>query len=107
MIGQKLPINYIYQPAEGTNALYLEADLDIAASSAARGILSVARSYTQVLTLNMGFVIQVNETDELPEQMLMGIRLHGIDPLTAPSLPLMEDDFGLVSGSTFSDEESV
>merc|ERR1712076_203956 len=67
--------------------MYLEADLDIAASSAARGILSVARTYTQVLTLDLGFVVQGNTEDELPEQMLLGCRLHGVDPLSAPSYP--------------------
>lgn len=68
--------------------MYLEADLDIAASSAARGILSVTRTYTQVLTLNIGFVIEGTKQDELPEQMLVGARLHGIDPLTAPAYPV-------------------
>jgi hypothetical protein len=92
IIGAKLPISYVYQPKQGTQELYLEADLDIAASSAARGILSIARSYTQILTINLGFVIQANEHDELPEQMLTGARLHGIDPLTAPSLPPFHDD---------------
>ena len=112
IIGSKLPINYVYQPSDGPNqALYLEADLDIAASSAARGILSVARSYTQILTLNLGFVIQANEQDELPEQMLTGARLHGIDPLTAPSLPPMQDDITtaaqqLSTAAVSTDEES-
>jgi Protein ENHANCED DISEASE RESISTANCE 2, C-terminal len=113
IIGAKLPISYVYQPSTdgSTDAVYLEADLDVAASSAARGILSVARSYTQVLTLNLGFVIQANEQDELPEQMLTGARLHGIDPLTAPSLPSVEDDIAtatqqLSTAPTLTDEES-
>lgn len=108
IIGAKLPITYVYQPAGENKALYLEADLDIVASSAARGILSITRSYTQVLTINLGFVIQGNQADELPEQMLTGARLHGIDPLTAPSLPLMdnEDDFNYLARAT-SDDESV
>jgi hypothetical protein len=122
IIGAKLPISYVYQPSSSSSsssdddddhhqALYLEADLDIAASSAARGILSVARSYTQILTLNLGFVIQANEPDELPEQMLTGARLHGIDPLTAPSLPSIQDDIlaashQLSTVTTSTDEES-
>jgi len=105
LIGEKLPIDYVYQPAEGNKALYIEADLDIAASSAARGILSVTRSYTQSLTIDLGFVIQGNSADDLPEQMLVGARLHGIDPLTAPCLPPMDDD--LFFGSSASDEDSV
>ncbi|KAL3925503.1 MAG: hypothetical protein SGILL_000370 [Bacillariaceae sp.] len=87
IIGNKLPVNYIYQKAEGDKAFYLEADLDIVASSAARGILSMVRSYTQILTLDLGFVVQGNSKDELPEQMLIGVRIHGVDPLTAPPYP--------------------
>lgn len=91
LIGNKLPVNYHYSPPKGKDALYLEADLDIVASSAARGILSVTRTYTQVLTIDLGFVVQGNKQDELPEQMLVGARLHGIDPLTAPPYPLSRD----------------
>lgn len=88
IVGNKLPVNYHYAPPEGGKALYLEADLDIVGSSAARGILSVARTYTQVLTIDLGFVVEAVQQDELPEQMLVGTRLHGIDPLTAPPYPL-------------------
>uniref|UniRef100_A0A7S2URM0 Protein ENHANCED DISEASE RESISTANCE 2 C-terminal domain-containing protein n=1 Tax=Attheya septentrionalis TaxID=420275 RepID=A0A7S2URM0_9STRA len=87
IIGKKMPVTYVYQPAEGTQAAYLEADFDIVASSAARKILSVVRSYTSILTLDLGFVIQSNKTDELPEQMLVAPRMHGIDPFSAPSFP--------------------
>ena len=93
IIGTKLPVSWIYEKAEDGKAFYLEADLDIAGSSAARGILSVARTYTQVLTIDLGFVVQGNSEDELPEQMLVGARLHGIDPVTAPPLPLSKDMF--------------
>jgi Protein ENHANCED DISEASE RESISTANCE 2, C-terminal len=95
IIGNKMPVKYHYSPAssDGEDALYLEADLDIVSSSAARGILSVARTYTQVLTIDLGFVVQGNTPDELPEQMLVGARLHGIDPMTAPPYPLASDMF--------------
>jgi len=89
IVGTKLPVTYIYEPAQGTKAMYFEADLDIVASSAARGILSVVRSYTQTLTLDLGFVVQSMNEDELPEQMMVGCRLHGLDPLHAPPLPPM------------------
>jgi hypothetical protein len=123
LIGNKLPISWVYQSAENTpatiggrgaeqKACYLEADLDIAASSAARSILSVARTYCQVLTLDLGFVVQGNTEDELPEQMLVGCRLHGIDPLTSPSFPmsthnnLLFDVAGGGSGDGSDDENS-
>ena len=96
IIGKKLPITYVYQPPEKLPhgcqlAEYFEADLDIVSSAAARNILAVVRSYTQVLTIDLGFVVQGNSEEELPEQMMLGLRLHGLDPLTAELLPVMED----------------
>merc|ERR1719253_1764444 len=87
LVGQKLPISYTYQPPDGPLAEYLEADLDIVSSAAARNILAVVRSYTQVLTLDLGYAVQGNRAEELPEQMMLGLRLHGLDPLTAELLP--------------------
>jgi hypothetical protein len=84
----------------------LEADLDIVASSAARGILSVTRTYTRVLTIDLGFVVQGNSGDELPEQMLVGARLHGIDPLTAPPYPPSKDMFAHPTRSDDDDDSS-
>eukprot|EP00804_Cyclotella_cryptica_P029878 CCRYP_010791-RA/>CCRYP_010791-RA protein AED:0.31 eAED:0.31 QI:0/-1/0/1/-1/1/1/0/304 len=91
IVGQKLPISYTYQPAQPDLgfAEYLEADLDIVSSAAARNILAVVRSYTQALTIDLGFVVQGNTEEELPEQMMLGLRLHGLDPLTAEALPHM------------------
>lgn len=91
IIGNKMPVTYYYQPAEKGKAEYLEMDLDIVASSAARGILSVVKNYTSILTLDLGFVVEGKTEDELPEQMMVGARLHSIDPLTAPPLPPMKD----------------
>ncbi|KAL3770913.1 hypothetical protein ACHAWU_003222 [Discostella pseudostelligera] len=96
IIGKKLPIAYVYQPPEeqphgGFLSEYLEADLDIVSSAAARNILAVVRSYTQVLTIDLGLVVQGNTEEELPEQMMLGLRLHGLDPLTAELLPVLED----------------
>jgi len=93
IMGNKLPINYVYKPGEPSvgKAPYLEADLDIVASAAARKILAVCRSQTQSLTLDLGFTIQGTAEDELPEQMLFGARIHGLDPLHAPLLPHMPE----------------
>ena len=92
ILGKQLPIDYTYQPSDSKNSEYLEADLDIVASAAARRILSVVRSYTQDLTLDLGFVIEGAEDDELPEQMLCACRLHGMDPFNASPLPEMALD---------------
>lgn len=92
IVGTKMPTHYFYDAGSEDKAPYFEVDLDIVASSAARGILHVAQRYTKSLTLDLGFVLQGVSSDELPEQMLTGARLHGLDPLTAPMLPEMFDD---------------
>mmetsp|Transcript_17342 Transcript_17342/g.24702 ORF Transcript_17342/g.24702 Transcript_17342/m.24702 type:complete len:666 (+) Transcript_17342:91-2088(+) len=92
IIGNKLPVNYTYRPADGAKCCYLEADLDIVASSAARKILSVVRSSTQGLTIDLGFLCEGKLPDELPEQMLTGCRIHGLDPLNSSLLPPMPHD---------------
>mmetsp|Transcript_15306 Transcript_15306/g.21842 ORF Transcript_15306/g.21842 Transcript_15306/m.21842 type:complete len:593 (-) Transcript_15306:358-2136(-) len=88
--GKKMPIKYFHGSADqaSNDAEYFEIDLDIVSSAAARGILAVTRKYTKVLTLDLGFVIEGNNPDELPEQMLLGTRLHGIDPMNAPTFPV-------------------
>lgn len=87
IIGKKLSVTYTYAPASNGMAEYLEADLDIGSSSkAAKHIVSVCRRYMNALTVDIGFVIQGNTDEELPEQMLGSIRLHGPDPLKAPTL---------------------
>jgi len=87
IIGNKLPVTYCFCPQSDGQAEYLEADLDIGSSSAtAKRIVSVCRRYMNVLTLDVGFVVQGNEAEELPEQMLGSIRVHGADPLKAKTL---------------------
>lgn len=93
IVGTKMPIQYVYGPRVGDKAEYLEADLDIVASAVARKICSVVVNATQGLTLDLGFEIESQTEDELPEQMLLATRLHGIDPISAPSLPPMKDMF--------------
>ncbi len=87
IVTNKMPTSYHFQPASEGKAEYFEVDLDIVASSAARGILAVAQRYTKSLTLDLCFVLQGNTPDELPEQLVAGSRIHGLDPLTAPMLP--------------------
>ena len=80
IIGTKLPVTY--QVSDNL----LVAELDIGNSSAtAKRIVSLCRRYMNALTCDIGFVIQANTEQELPEQMLGAIRIHGIDPLKAPT----------------------
>mmetsp|Transcript_14619 Transcript_14619/g.19086 ORF Transcript_14619/g.19086 Transcript_14619/m.19086 type:complete len:447 (-) Transcript_14619:296-1636(-) len=90
IIGKRLPVTYQSFAAEnpaGALAPLVQCTLDIGSSSAtAKRIVSVCRRYMSALTVDIGFVIQGDTADELPEQMLGSIRVHGVDPLKAPKL---------------------
>jgi hypothetical protein len=109
LVGTKMPISYVYQPPDPKKGLaeYLEADLDIVSSAAARNILAVCRSYTNILTIDLGYCVQGNKEDELPEQMMLGLRLHGLDPLTSELLPEFDDGSSMPSLEEEDGSESV
>jgi Protein ENHANCED DISEASE RESISTANCE 2, C-terminal len=92
IIGKKLPVSYQYIPSSDhtnttTTKPVLIVTLDIGNSSTtAKRIVSVCRRYMNLLTVDIGFVIQGETMEELPEQMLGAIRIHGPDPLKAPKL---------------------
>jgi Protein ENHANCED DISEASE RESISTANCE 2, C-terminal len=99
IIGKKLPVSYQLttpptQQVDGklsssssVSAPLLCATLDVGNGSAtAKRIVSVCRRYMSALTVDIGLVIQGERPDELPEQMLGAMRVHGPDPLKAPKL---------------------
>jgi Protein ENHANCED DISEASE RESISTANCE 2, C-terminal len=89
LIGKRLPVTYDLHPSSSkkNEAPLLIATLDIGNSSAAaKKIVSVCRRYMSSLTVDIGFVIQGETAQELPEQMLGSVRVHGPDPLRAPKL---------------------
>jgi Protein ENHANCED DISEASE RESISTANCE 2, C-terminal len=92
IIGKKLPVTYqLLNDGSASSSASLQpvliATLDIGNSSAtAKRIVSVCRRYMSALTVDIGFVLQGESPDELPEQMLGSVRVHAADPLQAPSL---------------------
>lgn len=89
IIGTKLPVQYrCYHPTgkqqRGNPLLCVELDIGNSSATAKR-IVSLCRRYMNSLTVDIGFVIQGNSAEELPEQMLGSIRIHGVDPLKAPT----------------------
>jgi Protein ENHANCED DISEASE RESISTANCE 2, C-terminal len=88
IIGRKLPVSYqYYEPSSSSLAPLLECTLDIGSSSiTAKRIVNVCRRYMSALTVDIGFVIEGQHTEELPEQMMGALRIHGPDPLRAPAL---------------------
>jgi len=86
IIGKRLPVTYRHYESHGQHPL-LCATLDVGNSTAAaKRIVSVCRRYMSSLTVDIGFVIEGNSPNELPEQMLGAVRIHGPDPLRAVPL---------------------
>jgi hypothetical protein len=91
IMGKKLPISYMYEPENvkdgNRNAEYWECDLDIGSSSAtAKKIVGVCKKYMTSLTVDMGFVVEGSEPDELPERILTSTRIHHFDTKLSPTL---------------------
>ncbi|KDP33480.1 hypothetical protein JCGZ_07051 [Jatropha curcas] len=69
LLGKALTCNY----HRGAN--YLEIDVDIASSKIATAILHLALGYVTNVTIDMGFVVEAQAEDELPEKLIGAIRV--------------------------------
>ncbi|KAH9261630.1 hypothetical protein BASA81_000286 [Batrachochytrium salamandrivorans] len=73
LIGNKLVTTY------HSGANYFEVDVDVGSSSVAGGILSVCKSYANLLTIDMGFLLEAKTEEELPEVMLGALSFQGLN----------------------------
>ena len=64
---------------------YLEIDIDIASSSAAVNLWGLVQSVAKGLVMDLGFVLEAQEKEHLPELLLAAARVHKVD--LGPSLP--------------------
>jgi len=90
IIGNKLPTSFSFDAGDKSEGIaeYLEFDLDIGNSSRkAKSIVSTCKTYMKSLTVDIGFVIQGDTSDELPEQMLGSARIHQFDASKAKLFP--------------------
>jgi hypothetical protein len=67
---------------------YVEVSADLCGSATARRILSVVRSGTSGLVLDLALVVEGTNEAELPERVLGAARLHRVDPDLAEPLPV-------------------
>ncbi|KAL1542435.1 protein ENHANCED DISEASE RESISTANCE 2-like [Salvia divinorum] len=73
LLGQSLEVNYF----RGNN--YLELDIDVGSSTVARGVVNLVLGYLNNLVIEMAFLIQGNNAEELPEALLGTCRLNHLD----------------------------
>jgi len=75
ILGTKMTQSYHYNKALN----YFEVDVDVGSSSVAKRILNLVRGYAKSITIDCLFLIEGRRPDELPEQLLGGVRLSGVD----------------------------
>lgn len=73
ILGTKLTHRYFDGPG------YSEVDVDVGVSSVAVGVLKVVKGYSKMLVLDLAFVLQGEEEEELPERLLGCVRLQHVD----------------------------
>lgn len=69
LLGKALTCNY----HRGVN--YLEIDVDIGSSAIANAVLHLALRYVTSVTIDMGFVVEAQTEDELPERLIGAVRV--------------------------------
>ncbi|XP_020237886.1 protein ENHANCED DISEASE RESISTANCE 2-like [Cajanus cajan] len=73
LLGRALTCNY----HRGPN--YLEIDVDIGSSAIANAILRLALGYVTTVTIDMGFVVEAQTEDDLPERLIGAVRVSQMD----------------------------
>ncbi|CAI5708957.1 unnamed protein product [Peronospora destructor] len=58
---------------------YFELDVDIGSSAVANRVVGLVSGYTKKLVIDMGFVLEGQRSDELPERLFGSVRLVHID----------------------------
>ncbi|GKU87430.1 hypothetical protein SLEP1_g1826 [Rubroshorea leprosula] len=77
LLGKALTCNY------HIGANYLEIDVDIASSAIATAILHLALGYVTSVTVDLGFLVEAQAEDELPERLIGAVRVCQIDMSSA------------------------
>jgi len=91
IIGKKIPTTYY--GSEGDN--YLEVCLNVAGGgAAANSIANACIGAADSLTVDLGFLIEGKNYEELPEQLLNVLRVHHIPAKKSPTIDQWEDELG-------------
>ncbi|CAM8879179.1 unnamed protein product [Rhodiola kirilowii] len=77
LLGKALRIDY----HRGEN--YLELDVDIGSSAIANAILHLALGYVTSVVIDMGFVVEAQAEEELPERLIGAVRISQMEMSSA------------------------
>eukprot|EP00656_Telonema_subtile_P045060 TRINITY_DN51325_c0_g1_i2.p1 TRINITY_DN51325_c0_g1~~TRINITY_DN51325_c0_g1_i2.p1 ORF type:complete len:267 (-),score=39.34 TRINITY_DN51325_c0_g1_i2:108-908(-) len=80
ILGKKLPQHFSSSPN------FFEILIDVTESTVAGSLVSLMLSYAKSLVVDMAFVVEGQAGDELPEEIIGGIRLSRIDLKSVDSL---------------------
>lgn len=75
LLGNKLKQSYF----KGEN--YFELDVDVGSSSVAKNVVGIALGYSKSIVVSMGFCLQGNEEEELPEILMGAVTVVHVDYL--------------------------
>lgn len=77
LLGKALTCNY----HRGVN--YFEIDVDIGSSAIAKAILHLALGYATTVTIDMGFLVESQTEEELPEKLIGAVRVCQMEMTSA------------------------
>jgi hypothetical protein len=73
ILGTKIPLRYF----KGSN--YLEVDIDLSTSSIASGIMSMVTGLSKSMIVDLGWTLQGDKAEELPERIVCQTRFNKVD----------------------------
>ncbi|XP_057510658.1 protein ENHANCED DISEASE RESISTANCE 2-like [Actinidia eriantha] len=88
LLGKALTCHY----HRGPN--YLEIDVDIGSSAIANAILHLALGYVTAVTIDMGFLVEAQAEDELPERLFGAVRVCQMEMSSATFVDTPSKKFG-------------
>lgn len=71
---------------------FVEVDVDIGASILANAVVHLAFGYVTTLTVDLAFILESQAEEELPEQILGAVRFANLDPASANSIDIPEEE---------------
>ncbi|KAH9253358.1 hypothetical protein BASA81_008709 [Batrachochytrium salamandrivorans] len=97
LIARKMKMNFY------VNRDYVECDMDLGTSAVAGSILSIVKGYATTLTVDLGFLLEGQSVDRLPEIIVCGFRM--VKPNMAKAILLGEDPNPLQTEKNLRDYE--